>query len=327
MLNIIIRIIIYILIIITAPILFSTGNNCIIGGSSIGCIGVFQSNIIILLTLIIAISDIATAFIIFLTKYNKKDPGFKKFFLKTASFCNKYKKLLTGIFIFLILITWIGLTKFGFLENYLKMDLLYPKNALIKASEQNDTNKVKELIKKGLKINEKDNQSSALMYAVDNSNIEIVKELINTGADVNIRGEVNWNCIGNCTSLMYASYNGKIQIVKELINAGADVNAKNESSETVLMFAIRGEHRNSFNKDYLEIIKELINAGADVNAQNTIEATALMIAVYNGNTNIIKELINAGADVNAKDFQGTTVLRYASSPEIIKILKKAGAIE
>ncbi|MFA5080803.1 MAG: ankyrin repeat domain-containing protein [Candidatus Paceibacterota bacterium] len=327
MLNIIIRIIIYILIIITAPILFSTGGNCIIGGSSSECIGVFQSNITILLTLIIAISDLATSFIIFLIKYNKKDPGFKKFFFKTANFCNKYKKLLISIFIFIIFIIWIGLTKFGYLENYLKIDLLYPKNALIRASQQNNTDKVKELIKKGFEINEKDNQSSALMYAIDNNNIEIIKELIKAGADVNIRGEVNWDCINNCTSLMYASYNGKIKIVNELIKAGADVNAKNGASETVLMFAIRGEDRNNSNKEYFEIIKELIKAGADVNAKNGTETTALMMAVSNGNINIVKELINAGADVNAKDFQGTTVLRYASSPEIIKILKEAGAIE
>ena len=71
-------------------------------------------------------------------------------------------------------------------------------------------------------------------------NEEIVKELINAGADVNIEDERGW------TALMYASDNGHIEIVKKLIQADVDVNKKTRATsfyQTALKRANKKGHK------------------------------------------------------------------------------------
>jgi len=60
-----------------------------------------------------------------------------------------------------------------------------------------------------------------LIWASYNGHIEIVRELINRGADINAKANDGY------TALIEASANGRIEVVRELINRGADINAKN----------------------------------------------------------------------------------------------------
>jgi ankyrin repeat protein len=97
---------------------------------------------------------------------------------------------------------------------------------------------------------------------------------------------------------MFASVYGHIEVVKLLIEAGADVNAQPKALQgdfhrqravpeylgPALIDASRGGHS--------EIIKLLIEAGADVNAKDLYGRTALMYAWH---TEIVKLLIEAGA--------------------------------
>ena len=62
-----------------------------------------------------------------------------------------------------------------------------------------------------------------LYAAVNNSNPDIIKTLLDAGADVDARDKSGW------TSLMYAvAYSRKSDIIKALIDAGADVNARDD---------------------------------------------------------------------------------------------------
>ena len=80
--------------------------------------------------------------------------------------------------------------------------------------------------------------------------------------------------------------------------------------------------------DYIRI---LIQAGADVTAKDNDGRTPLLHAArWSDETTppeIVTLLIQAGADVNAKDNDDRTPLSLATNPEIIKILKDAGARE
>ncbi len=97
-----------------------------------------------------------------------------------------------------------------------------------------------------------------------NNDIEAIKKLINSGANINIiDGSRN-------TVLNYAPFFRRLEIAKELIASGADVNAKNIVGYTPLMGAAHCT--------YLEMVKELIMAGADVNSTDENGEKALDIA-------------------------------------------------
>ena len=133
-------------------------------------------------------------------------------------------------------------------------------------------------IANGADVNAKLAIGTVLMVAVGvNKNPEVIKTLIDAGANVNVGG------IYGITALMMAD---KLEIVETLIKAGADVNAINHDGATALMMAVRS------NKNP-KIIKALIDSGADINYKANNGMTALM---FTNNTEIIKSLINAGAD-------------------------------
>jgi len=112
----------------------------------------------------------------------------------------------------------------------------------------------------------------------------------------------------------------QLEIVKLLLKSGANVNAKADNSWTALMEAAKGHSylRKAFidkgRKDVATIPTEfarlLLERGADANAMDEAGRTALMTAAANGQTETVKLLIEAGVDVNAKDPDGGTALIY-----------------
>ncbi len=165
-----------------------------------------------------------------------------------------------------------------------------------------------------------DNQ---LLEACKNNNYEEAKKLIEQGADVNTKGEVEF------TPLHLASWNENgFEIARLLIEKGADVNAKDGYGYTPL-------HRAAQNYDGFEIAKLLIENVADVNTKDKYGSTPLHIAASNeGGFVIAKLLIAKGADVNAKtldsySYPGYTPLHFAAQNEngfeITKLLIEKGA--
>ena len=79
-----------------------------------------------------------------------------------------------------------------------------------------------------------------MLIAIDNNNYDMVKLLISSGADLNLktgkiygkRGIVDYG-----TPIMYSTRLGLYDISKLLIASGADLNLQNESGKTALMMA------------------------------------------------------------------------------------------
>jgi ankyrin repeat protein len=69
------------------------------------------------------------------------------------------------------------------------------------------------------------------MVAALNGHLAIVKLLFTRGAELNPPG---W------TALIYAATNSQIDVMRYLIEAGADVNAESPNGTTALMMAVRG---------------------------------------------------------------------------------------
>ena len=154
--------------------------------------------------------------------------------------------------------------------------------------------------------------------AAYNENPDIIKSLINAGADVKARAEVKRTPLH-----VAAAYNENPDIIKSLINAGADVKARAEVKRTPLHYAL-------YNNKNPDVVKVLLDAGADPNAREYDDRTPLHTAAEdNENPDVVKMLLDAGADVKARAKYRKTPLHYAAAsndnPDVIKVLLDAGA--
>jgi len=83
---------------------------------------------------------------------------------------------------------------------------------------------------------------------------QVLKLLIDAGADVNIRDEKGH------TPIHEAALHTNIEFMKILIGKRADVNVKDEKGWTPLHWAVSNRH--------FQVVKLLIDAGADVNIRD-----------------------------------------------------------
>jgi len=104
-----------------------------------------------------------------------------------------------------------------------------------------------------------------LFEAIKQEKIDLVKHLVQNGADVNAR---NYN---DSTPLVVACSKGYLRIVKYLVQNGADVNARNYHDETPFNLA--------YNNDNLRIMKYLVENGVDFNAVDNDGETPITLIV------------------------------------------------
>lgn len=164
------------------------------------------------------------------------------------------------------------------------------------------------------------------LCATEHKNINTIQHLIKQGADVNF--SCPYDKDEYRTKLHSAAKNGSIELVKLLIENGANVNARDKYGETPLHHSIYhsvlDETQSNNNVSKEEIVKLLIENGADVNAKNNNEKTPLH---YAESVTIAKLLINNGANINAKSKYGRNVLDYAQSQgnsDMVKMLTELG---
>lgn len=193
------------------------------------------------------------------------------------------------------------------------------------ACGRGELDKVKELIKKGADVNGRliahvknpktkkieKLDSTVLIESIKNQQKEIIKYLVQNGADVN-KGNAK-----GVTPLMFAIiyFPRDIEIVEFLLNNQADYKAYDKSGNTPLTGAV-GAGRE-------QAVRVLIKHGADVNAANKKGFTPLMLAVASDNSKMFKLLIEKGADLYKQHPQGWTVFRFNRSkmdPEIRAVL-------
>ena len=184
-----------------------------------------------------------------------------------------------------------------------------------------------------------------LAWAAQQDDVEKVKALIVSGADVNSRSD------GSHTPLMLAVYYGHYEVAKILIEAGADVNAAHSPDHTVLFHALETPRLRAEGIQLLldagvnlnhtpltwairyrvvtEIVAMLIEAGADVNERSKSGATVLILAVNSSRNQLVDILLRSGAEINAaEEFSGSTALARAveiKDMETVKQLIEAGA--
>lgn len=117
------------------------------------------------------------------------------------------------------------------------------------------------------------------------------------------------------TALMFASRQGKTEYVVELIDRGADLDALNgDGNSAVWLCCYANDHHT---------LVELIRAGANLNIQNDNGATALIYAASAKREKMVEMLLQAGADFRLQTLDDFSALDVASTPAILKMLKRA----
>ncbi len=113
------------------------------------------------------------------------------------------------------------------------------KNALMLALENEQQHVSDYLSSLGLTVNpdatEYHSTVTELMKAAWKGNLKEVKEILGRQP----KPEINGRSIDGRTALMWAAWAGRLDVVKVLVDNGADVNAKDKDTRSVLMWAAR----------------------------------------------------------------------------------------
>ena len=164
-----------------------------------------------------------------------------------------------------------------------------------------------------------------------------VRELLDAGADVNVRNADKQRL--QYTPLHYAAYYGHLEIAEILISRGADLDAEDPAYSTPLYLAAEQGHP--------KVVEFLVSKGAEVNVKsNAWGYTPLHRAAWGpvarrfgqgaetfgadpeeDYKEIVAFLIAKGAEINARDNDGKTPLDQAitsGKKEIIALLNKHG---
>jgi len=121
------------------------------------------------------------------------------------------------------------------IEDYVEFTGVMPDQVLPIATQNEDYEVVEYLLKKGARPDTKDpSGSTALVRAIEVGDIDLVKLLIEYGADVN---QVMRHL--NETPLIYAAHYGDQLITAHLLENGADPLIKNTNGETAFGIAFR----------------------------------------------------------------------------------------
>ncbi|WP_239789470.1 ankyrin repeat domain-containing protein, partial [Brachyspira hyodysenteriae] len=137
--------------------------------------------------------------------------------------------------------------------------------------------------------------ADSLFYAVNaNNSLELVKVLLNSGANPNIVYSDPEE--GNFTILDRSLYYNNFEIFKTLVKNGANISKVNDRGEPFIVDAIRRER--------FDVVKYLVDKGIDPKMKYTdyrnIPFSLLAATVNNNDTKIAEYLIDKGADVNTK---------------------------
>lgn len=157
--------------------------------------------------------------------------------------------------------------------------------------------------KKNINAKNKDGDTP-LSLAVKRGYPEIVKMLLDNGADFNFKDELGNTLIHKSMFLPFEKF---FSIISTLLSKGLSIDTKNFAGNTVLydvatlMAFIEWQEKLNF----------LITIGADLEAKNNKGETPLLYALHaSGSYASIKNIIESGAKIDAQTHEGKTALHY-----------------
>ena len=174
---------------------------------------------------------------------------------------------------------------------------------LMKAAKAGNNWELKNLINSGAKINLKDSDGwTALMYAVRyQENTSIVEQLIEAGADVKIKNNYDVSAL-----MLAATYNGNPEILRKLLSFYSP-SEKEVIQAFVLMLS------DNYSSDYSKSAKVdcFIEKAIALNTFYNGKTPLMYAAQYCSSTVVIKKLLEYGAGTSIRSADGKTAFDYA----------------
>ena len=215
------------------------------------------------------------------------------------------------------------------------MNIPYSEVSFIESAANGDMMAVKLFLAAGMNVNAGD--GDALGKSAEQGRIEVVKTLLDAGADINKGTPLNGIAYDMTKVKLLTPFTRVImavtidkkkqaeytEIIKLLLDKGADSNSKKPNGWSVLAWAAK--LRNA------EIVKLLLDKGADPNSKEPEGWSVITLVTYPINlinAEIIKLLLDKGADPNSRDPDGWSLLALAAgigNAEIVKLLLDKGA--
>jgi ankyrin repeat protein len=171
-----------------------------------------------------------------------------------------------------------------------------------KSTKDADIASAKRAIAAGADVNYTHENRSCLAWAVLSDNIEMLKLLLEAGADTVVKDDAG------STVLMTAVGLKRNACIEALLAAGADKETKDDDGCTPLIRAASAGHITS--------IALLLQAGADIEVKTNAGLSALFLAVFKDHIDCVRALVRFGADVNVKiilQIGGVSIVDYAST--------------
>ncbi|XP_018569762.1 uncharacterized protein LOC108909819 [Anoplophora glabripennis] len=172
---------------------------------------------------------------------------------------------------------------------------------------------VKFLVELGANVNFRDSDNKTPLYvAAKYRRWDTVRYLAEHGADVNVSNS------DDITALHLAAEYGNLDTVLCLVEHGADVNVKDNNGNTALYLAVDSEINQDdalhldVECDRLNVVRYLLEHGVVVNIRNNNANTALHQAAKCRVWDTVKHLVERGAKINVKDNDGYTALHLAA---------------
>lgn len=182
---------------------------------------------------------------------------------------------------------------------------------------------IKLLVEAGADLNAKDNRTaSPLNYAIQRKRTKTVRYFLDNYSTVDVDGT-----LPNASTLLYAIHHNSFKIFRLLVEHGANINClgRVSSLEQVSSVILGNETCTPLvyacRRNTMEIIEYLLErTDIVIDKMGTDKRSALMEGVWTRNWGIVRLLLEKNANPSFKDKNKKTVLDYPNIPENIKQL-------